>query len=297
MNAATPATMPAVVKSRARRVREKLRREWGRVAFQARTLLMRPRVLSMPSQFVFILGHMRSGSSLLCHLLCNSDEIAGFGETHNNYRRRSDLAKLLVSIGKYRGKAALERRYLLDKIVGTQHVVNAAVLADGRTRYVFLVREPLATIASNVAMRRQFHDEPPQQLLAFAVQHYTERLAQLVQLAEAIDDRQRCLLLTHQQLIDETPKAFRSLEEFLDLHAPLSEDYPVMPTTGQPGIGDPSPNIRLGSISRSLPRKHVDLSQPLRHRLEQCYQNCLAKLRQNVQSIGTTQDAARQRAA
>lgn len=278
-------------------VRQKLHREWGRLVFQAKTLAMRPRALKSGSQFLFILGHMRSGSSLLCHLLCNSDEIAGFGETHNNYRRRSDLAKLLVSVGKHRGKASLNCRYVLDKVVGTQHVMNGAVLADRRTRYVFLLREPLATIASNVAMRRELYDEPPQQLLAFATQHYTERLAQLVQLAETIDDRDRCLLLTHQQLVAETPTAFRTLEEFLDLRAPLCEEYGIMPTTGQPGIGDPSPNIRLGKIARTLPRKHIDLSLPLRLRLEQCYKSCVANLRETVQTAFAPVRTTHQRAA
>ncbi|MCI0335818.1 MAG: sulfotransferase [Planctomycetes bacterium] len=275
----------------------KLRREFGRLVVQAKTLAMRPTALMARNQFLFILGHMRSGSSLLCHLLCTSDDIVGFGETHNNYRRRSDLAKLLMCVHNHTGENPLRYRYVLDKIVGCQHVMSTSVLTDRRCRFVFLVREPVATIASLVAMRRQFHDETDQQLVEFATQHYTERLGQLLQLAETIDHPQRCLLVTHQRLLSETPSAFQALERFLDLRAALREDYNILPTTGQPGIGDPSPSIRLGKIDRSLPRKHVDLSAPLRVHLKRCYDNCVAMLGENFQTSSAQPLAIYKRAA
>ena len=297
MHATTPTTSTGGKTSRIKKVPRKLRREFGRFLFQAKVLAMRPRALTARSRFLFILGHMRSGSTLLCHLLCNSDDIVGFGETHHSYRRRSDLAKLLTSVGEHTAKAPLRYRYVLDKIVGTRHAMSTAVLRDRRTRYVFLVREPVATVASLVAMRRQFHDESPQQLLAFAAQHYTERLAQLLQLAETIGDRGRCLLLTHQQLLAETQAAFQALQGFLVLGAPLCEDYKIMSTTGQPGIGDPCPNIRLGKIVRSLPRKHVDLPPPLRVHLQQRYESCLEKLRATVQTADLPLLTTNERAA
>jgi hypothetical protein len=146
-------------------------------------------------------------------------------------------------------------------------------------------------------MRRQYHDETHQQLVAFAAGHYTDRLAHLLRLAHRIDDRDRCLLVTHRQLVAETPAAFGALEQFLDLRAPLREDYQIMPTTGQAGIGDPSPNIRLGKIARSLPKKHVDLSSSLQIQLEQCYENCVEQLRQTIRSTGTLHLPLNRRAA
>jgi hypothetical protein len=59
----------------------------------------------------------------------------------------------------------------------------------------------------------------------------------------------------------------------------------VMPTTGQPGIGDPSPNIRRGKIDRSLPRKEVDLTVQMRAELEERYETCIKELRERVQSL------------
>jgi LPS sulfotransferase NodH len=37
-------------------------------------------------EFVHILSHMRSGSTLLAHLLASHPEIIGYGETHIRYR-------------------------------------------------------------------------------------------------------------------------------------------------------------------------------------------------------------------
>lgn len=264
---------------------QKLRREFSRVLRQMESLAMRPLALAASNRFLFILGHMRSGSSLLCHLLCNSDDVIGIGEAHHDYRRRSDLSKLLTSIRHYSGTRPLRYRYVLDKIVGVQHVLSGSVLSDQRTRYVFLVREPLATMASLVDMRRRYHDEPLQQLIAFAAENYVTRLTQLMQLAETINDPARSLMLTHRELIEETPTAFASLETFLDLIAPLREEYELLPTTGQPGLGDPSPSIFKGRIDRSLRRNHVYLPAQLRLDLGQCYATCVRRLRENVSTV------------
>jgi len=258
---------------------QKLQRELGRLMSQVRTLSMRPLAVSTRRRFVFILGHMRSGSSLLCHLLCNSDEIIGFGEAHHSYRRRSDLARLLSSVRRQTGENPLRYRYVLDKIVGTQHEVGARVLSDPRTRFIFLVREPRPTIASIVAMRRQLLTESHEQLVAFATNHYRQRLGQLSKLAHDVDDPKRCMLMTHRQLLEETASTFVALEQFLELASPLREVYRLMPTTGQVGIGDPSPNIRLGKIERSLPRKEIALPAEHWTIMEECYENCFSQLR------------------
>lgn len=273
----------------------KLSREFRRLLRQSGTLTLRPFALATRCRFVFILGHMRSGSTLLCHLLCSSGEIIGFGETHTNYHRRSDLAKLLVSVWIQTTKNPLRYKYVLDKIVDAQHVLCDAVLRDQRTRYVLLVREPLASMASIVAMRRQFHEdeESLQQSIEFAANHYAIRLSQLVQLAKSANDPTRCLLVTHRQLLTETPLVFQALEAHLHLREPLREDYQIMPTTGKPGIGDPSPNILLGKISRTLPRKHLSLPPQLQSRLEDCYQHCIVQLQESA----TIPDVARNRAS
>lgn len=264
---------------------QKIRREVARLLGQADTLVMRPAALATRSQFLFVLAHMRSGSSLLRYLLSGSQEIIGIGETHNNYRRRSDLAKLLTCIRRATGKNPLRYRYVVDKIVATHHILSDRVLADRRTRYVFLVREPHATIDSIVAMRRQISDQPAYQLVSDATEHYLQRLAQLRQYAATIDDETRCLLLTHHHLVGTTAAAFLALEQFLDLRSPLQESY-------QPGVQARrpdrwvSPKIGLGVIDRSPPRhERVALPTSLQDRLQEAYDVTLTELQQRMQTV------------
>ena len=188
---------------------------------------------------------------------------------HNSYRRRSDLARLLTSVRRYTGKNPLEYRYVMDKVVGCQHAMGANVLSDRRTRYVFLVREPLATIASIVAMRRQMGTETSEQLIAYATEHYRKRLAQLVQLAETIDDSGRCLLLTHQQLLAETPQALAALEAFLSPACRYGKT-----TWSCPPLANQASEIRRPTFAweKSIGRCHASTST-FRRRCEATWRN------------------------
>ena len=47
-------------------------------------------------RYIFILGHMRSGSSLLAHILADNAEVAGAGESHITYQTPRDLPKLIL---------------------------------------------------------------------------------------------------------------------------------------------------------------------------------------------------------
>jgi len=47
-----------------------------------------------PYRILLILSHMRSGSSLLTHLLNSNPEIIGYGETHIQYASEQDFKKL-----------------------------------------------------------------------------------------------------------------------------------------------------------------------------------------------------------
>jgi hypothetical protein len=266
---------------------QKLRRGVSQLLLHANTLALRPASLSAKRQYLFVLSHMRSGSTLLCHVLCTSNEIIGFGEAHIQYQCRSDLAKLLVSVRIHTGKNPLQYRYVMDKLVGAHDVLSTSILADSRTRYLFLVREPMASIGSIVAMRRGYFNETLDQAVEFATNYYAERLPQFVALAAKINDPHRCFLVTHSQLLAETTATYRALQGFLGLEAPLREEYEITPTSGKLGIGDPSSNIRLGKIDRSLPRKETALPTELLNQMQNCYKHCVDELGKIIPTIGT----------
>ena len=59
--------------------------------------------------YIFVLSHMRSFSSLLCHILGSHSEISGYLETHLSYIGRSDLHRLEAKVRD--GVAELTRRF------------------------------------------------------------------------------------------------------------------------------------------------------------------------------------------
>ena len=49
-------------------------------------------------RILFVLSHMRSGSSLLTHILNTNNEIIGYGETHIKYSSELDFKALLSKV-------------------------------------------------------------------------------------------------------------------------------------------------------------------------------------------------------
>lgn len=95
---------------------------------------------------IFILAHMRCGSTALSNILCSRPDVSGYGEAHVRYDDESALGRLVVN-------QALRRawkpgaRHLFDKILHNRHDA-AAPKAFFAARAIFVVREPGAAIRS-----------------------------------------------------------------------------------------------------------------------------------------------------
>jgi E3 ubiquitin-protein ligase DOA10 len=111
------------------------------------TILLRP----TPYKILFILSHMRSGSSLLTHLLVNNPEIRGFGETHINYASAEDFKKLLMKLY-WQGqdfsqlqdlkKLKMNHQYIHDKVLHNNKFLDQSFLESEQIYSIFLIREP-----------------------------------------------------------------------------------------------------------------------------------------------------------
>ncbi len=95
---------------------------------------------------IFIIGHMRCGSTAMSHILCSRPEISGYGEAHIRYDTASALGALALNQArrdKWKPKAA----HLFDKILHSRYDGNVA--RDFATAYaIFMIREPIETIRS-----------------------------------------------------------------------------------------------------------------------------------------------------
>lgn len=199
-------------------------------------------------QAIFIVSHMRSGSSLLVHLLCNNPEIAGFGETHIRYPS-ARLDKLAYRIMTTVGGGFPQGRYLLDKVLHRDGI-SSEMLQSKQARFIFLLRDPRQTLPSILKLK-SFDPRAFIQTSERAGAYYRRRLRIMVQYATTIANRHRMLFLSHASLLYATNQVFDALGDFLDLKSPLTEHYQLLPNSGKPGVGDPSPMIRRGYIVRS----------------------------------------------
>ena len=213
-------------------------------AVSARAALRHPSVLVGPREYVFVLGHMRSYSSVLCHVLGSHPEISGYGEMRLAYGRPRDLLRLRARVARSLGSAP-KGRLVLDKILHNPYVVSQRML-DGAARInpIFLLRRPAETLPSIVRMAERLGYEKWTGVEGAAA-YYANRLAGLERLGALC---RHALVLRAEELITDTTATLEAIARFLDLREPLRSRYSTFPDTGVAGSGDYTDALRSGEI-------------------------------------------------
>ena len=209
-----------------------------------------------PYKFIFILSHMRSGSSLLANILSYHREILGYGETHIQYATEFDLNKLVSKVY-YKTqnirrlqdikKLRMEHKYILDKALFNKIFLDEQLLTSEKIYSIFLIRDPERTMASILDLKPHWSEEK-------VLIYYLDRLSTLEKYAKLINNKERSLLITYDQLLNQTDLVFDALKKVLGTQSEFSEEYKVTNKTGIAGIGDSKENIKAGRIVRN-PRK------------------------------------------
>jgi len=238
---------------------------------------------------LFLLGHMRSYSSLLSHILGSHPQIDGYCETHTKYRTRLDLWRLHHRVRKLTAQP-LEGDYVFDKILH-EYPLARSILDSSRTRGIVLVRQPCATVRSIIEMGLNYSPVAWHRDFERVARYYETRLAGLLRLAEAL--RGRVVFLEAESLVSRTRAVLDQLEVFLELRSPLQPEYRLFAHTGEMGFGDPSEAISAGRVT-TVPRESrtaVSLPRPLVMRLQNAYDFWCAAIRRSCPTInpdGTT---------
>jgi hypothetical protein len=230
-------------------------------------ILFRPN----PYKVLFILSHMRSGSSLLTHLLNSNPEIIGFGETHLTYTNERDFKKLLFTLHWRSREIKMDHTYMLDKVLHDHKFLATDFLRSDSVRAVFLLREPKRTLASIL-------DIKPHQNEDQALDYYVKRLATLESYAKLIDSKEKTLFITHEQVVHQSPTVFRSLQDHLQTKTGFSEEYKVLKTTGKRGVGDSSENIKAGRIVKKERKLEIPISDPVLDKARAAFDRCYETL-------------------
>jgi hypothetical protein len=230
-------------------------------------------------RYLFVLGHMRSYSSLLCHILGSHPQVDGYCETHIKYRTRWDLLRLRSRVVRLTGEP-LRGRYVLDKVLHN-YPLTSSILRSRNTRAVVLVRRPVPTVQSIVNMGLHYSDIAWYRDMDSVASYYEERLAKLIVLAETL--RGRVLFVEAEKLLSQTADVLHGLARVLELDEPLQAHYQRFAHTGQRGFGDPSEAISTGRVNNAgrEPRTPVPVPPELVARLESAYETCSGALRGN----------------
>ena len=238
---------------------------------------------SAARRYLFVLGHMRSYSSLLCHILGSHPQIDGYCETHVKYRTRFDLLRLRSRVVKLTGEP-LRGRYVLDKVLHN-YPLASSILRSPNTLSIVLVRRPVPTVQSIVNMGLHYSDVAWYRDLDAVARYYEERVAALVRLADEL--RGRVMFLEAETLLSRTGDVLQNIGRFLELSEPLQSDYKRFAHTGEGGFGDPSETITTGRVTNAArdPRTPVMLPVALTARLEMAYAACSASLRDRCEAL------------
>jgi hypothetical protein len=249
-------------------------------------LLSRPGCLIGRREYLFIVSHMRSFSSLLGHILGSSPDIVGYSECHQHYRSRLDLLDLRRKVD-YATGGKISRRYVLDKILH-DYEICPDVLHHPRLRLLFLVRPPRDTLSSIVTLEQKQGGRSPRATAEGATAYYVARLAQLQSLAEARAG-QPDLSVNADALISDSEPALAALTAALELGAPLRPNYDLFRFSGEPLHGDPSGNIRQAHIVRERERPAVDIPDSCISEAADAYGKLWGALSGNTVCLGEPQ--------
>ncbi|MEA5534300.1 sulfotransferase family protein [Crocosphaera sp. XPORK-15E] len=233
-----------------------------------------------PFRILFILSHMRSGSSLLTHLLNSNPEIIGYGETHINYASELDFKTLIFKVYRTMKDYQMNHKYVLDKVLHNHKFLADDFLVSDQVYSLFLIREPQRTLASILEIKPHLNEEK-------ALTYYQERLEILESYAKLINNKKRSFFITYEQLINQSDLVLNSLKFFLETQDSFSEQYETLKTTGMRGIGDSSENIKAGHIIRNRKQSDIKISSELVEKATYSFRQCFTTLSTHCSTIET----------
>jgi hypothetical protein len=246
----------------------------ARVARGALLFARRPRVFLSRRSYILVLGHMRSYSSVLCHILGSHPEIAGYAEMHLPYRSTLDLFRLRARVSRSLG-CVLPGRFVVDKVLHDEYVVAPSILRRQDVYAIVVVRRPAESIQSVLAMGERIPSVGWYSDADAVVDYYVKRLRSL---AKVRQQASHCLFVRAEDIVQQTSRVLTELQRFLGLWQELTDEYEIFPHTGVPGFGDDSPAILAGRIVRPPKRGDGDVPPPRLAAAISSYDECCAAL-------------------
>jgi len=195
---------------------------------------------------LFVLSHMRSFSSLLVHILASSPELSGNREMHRSYSSMSDVHKVANEL-----TSSTPQVTAVDNLLHNHHTLSEDVRSSSDCTWIVSIRQPFPTLKSlwRWGGGKAMPFREPGQALAY----YEQRLTHLAELAPSLATG--FVLLRADRIVNHTDASLDLLSSALTLKAPLTQNYEIDASTGDPANGDFSRFIRRGRVVKK--RNHV----------------------------------------
>lgn len=229
--------------------------------------------------YLFIISHMRSNSSLLSHILGSHPEISGHAEMHQSYFEELGLLELRSKVYFERGRQ-VRGRFVLDKLLHNYAQISREMLQRRGIKFIFLLREPEQTIKSTLKMggeltrkgiiggHEQWFNDPKA-----VSDYYCERLRAIGEMATIV--RENGLYIPSETIITDTDRVLGLLTTWLGLGTGLESKYSIFENTGKHGYGDISEKIKSGIVVRDKSNyDDISVSPEVLERTEAAYQAC-----------------------
>jgi hypothetical protein len=230
-----------------------------------------------PQRYIIVASHMRSGSSLLHHLLQTNRSILGAGESNRTYRSPADLRRLSLWAHADRGCLLHWHPFVTDQINHTDKLNDASLLRRADVKTVILIREPVGTITSLAKLVGDFyrtswneHD---------VIRYYVARIRALSVLAGALNTppASTAFLVTYDQLVNHSIASLAALQHYLGLTDPFTTTYETFDYTRT--RGDPTAKIAAKRIVPEESHPNDTLSVEWRAQVEDEYRSIMTALR------------------
>ncbi|EDP71039.1 hypothetical protein FBALC1_01107 [Flavobacteriales bacterium ALC-1] len=225
------------------------------------------------SQPIFIMAHMRSGSSLLEHILSSNEEIFGAGEQSRVYNTYDDLKKGELFIRRVNKRLFKPCKYIADQVLHKKFTPNLDFIRSNSIKVVFLIRTPAETISSIEKLGGPYGVNEIEEFSSS--EYYINRLEYLVNLSTKIP-KDNQIVITYKELVSETDNTLKKLTAFLDLKTSLKKEYNIKKTTGK--LGDTSKNIKAGTIIKTN-RRSIEIDEAIKAKLDASYKETCLLLR------------------
>jgi len=220
------------------------------------------------------MGHPRSGSSLLMHILTANKGVLGFGEYFTIYRDATDLLKAEFDIRRKAAKPFNNYLYIANQVLHSSRTPNLDLIISENIKLLFLIRSPKEALSSMAVITK---NKKGKVVKAEIVNEYVVRLNDISKIAATIDAKQ-WIFISYEDLLHRTDASLHKISHFLSLREPLKSSYSLQKFTQI--SGDPSANIKRGKIVATN-SKQIHFDEKLMHLATAAYQNTLHSIKTN----------------